>query len=102
MAKVDLVGQLNTFLHRHLTGARVTDPSNAAFMGLYRALDLGGWDDELCAAVGASMMRETASRTNIAAESNTRAPRGHSGRALCPTGAEISMIFRAPANGHAP
>ena len=54
LRRADLVGHLNTFLHRRLTGARVTDPSNASFMGLYRTLDQGGWSDELCDAVGAS------------------------------------------------
>jgi len=49
---VDLVGHLNTFLHRQLTGARVIDPSNASFTGLYRTLALGGWSDELCDAAG--------------------------------------------------
>lgn len=53
--KADLVGHISTFLHRNLTGSRVTDPSNAAFMGLYRTLDLGGWSDELCQAVGAKL-----------------------------------------------
>jgi xylulokinase len=52
LKKADLVGHLNTFLHRQLTGARVTDPSNASFTGLYRTTTLGGWSDELCAAVG--------------------------------------------------
>lgn len=51
--RADLVGHLNTFLHRRLTGARVTDPSNASFMGLYKTLELSGWSDELCDAVGA-------------------------------------------------
>lgn len=48
----DLVGHLNTFLHRRLTGARVTDPSNASFTGLYRTLKLDGWSDDLCANLG--------------------------------------------------
>ena len=48
----DLVGHLNTFLHRRLTGARVTDPSNASFTGLYDTLTLRGWNDELCANLG--------------------------------------------------
>ena len=39
MRRADLVGHLNTFLHRQLTAARVTDPSNASFMGLYSVLD---------------------------------------------------------------
>jgi len=53
MRKADLCGHLNAFLHRNLTGARVTDPSNASFMGLYRTLELGGWSEELMEAVGA-------------------------------------------------
>ena len=53
LSKADLVGHLNTFLHRRMTGSRVTDPSNASFTGLYRTVDLGGWSDELCDAVGA-------------------------------------------------
>jgi xylulokinase len=47
LKKADLVGHLNTFLHRQLTGARVTDPSNASFTGLYNTLKLDGWSDEL-------------------------------------------------------
>jgi xylulokinase len=53
LKKADLVGHLTTFLHRTLTGARVTDPSNASFMGVYSTLTLKGWDDELCEAIGA-------------------------------------------------
>ena len=53
LRKADLVGHLNTLLHRRITGARVTDPSNASFMGLYRTTDLGGWSEEMCEAVGA-------------------------------------------------
>jgi len=52
MKRADLCGHLNTFLHRQLTHCRVTDPSNASFMGFYSTLDLGGWSDELCDAVG--------------------------------------------------
>ncbi len=33
-----------------MTGARVTDPSNASFMGVYSTLTLGGWNEELCEA----------------------------------------------------
>jgi xylulokinase len=54
MRRADLVGHLNTFLHRQITGQRVVDPSNASFMGLYRTVDLSGWSDELCDAVGLS------------------------------------------------
>ena len=55
MKKADLVGHLNTFLHRQITGARVTDPSNASFMGVYCTCDLSGWSRELCEAIGAPM-----------------------------------------------
>jgi len=54
LRRADLVGHLNTFLHRRMTGARVTDPSNASFTGLYRTLKLDGWSDELCANLGVS------------------------------------------------
>ena len=52
LRKADLVGHLNTFLHRQITGARVTDPSNASFTGLYETLKLRGWSKELCADLG--------------------------------------------------
>jgi len=35
-----------------MTGARVTDPSNASFTGLYHTLKLNGWSEELCANLG--------------------------------------------------
>ncbi len=54
LKRADLVGHLNTFLHRRLTGARVTDPSNASFTGLYDTLKLSGWSAELCANLGVS------------------------------------------------
>ena len=54
LKKADLVGHLNTFLHRQLTGARVTDPSNASFTGLYGTLNLGGWNSGLCENLGVS------------------------------------------------
>jgi xylulokinase len=53
MKKADLVGHLSTFLHRTLTAARVTDPSNASFMGVFSTLTLKGWNEELCEAIGA-------------------------------------------------
>lgn len=52
LKRADLVGHLNTFLHRQMTGARVTDPSNASFSGLYQTLKLAGWSEELCANLG--------------------------------------------------
>lgn len=54
LKKADLVGHLNTFLHRRMTGARVTDPSNASFMGVYNTLKLDDWNDELLEVVGGS------------------------------------------------
>ncbi len=53
MQRVDLAGHLNTFLQRQFTGARVIDPANASFTGLYDTAGQSGWDDELCAAAGA-------------------------------------------------
>ncbi len=52
MRRADLVGHLNTFLHRQLTGARIIDPSNASFTGLYETVKQGSWNEQLCAAVG--------------------------------------------------
>ncbi len=52
LKRADLVGHLNTFLHRQMTGARLTDPSNASFTGLYASLTLAGWSPELCANLG--------------------------------------------------
>jgi len=54
LKQVDLVGHLNTFVHRQLTGERVIDLSNASFTGLYKTLTLDGWSDELCAAAAIS------------------------------------------------
>jgi sugar (pentulose or hexulose) kinase len=53
MRRADLVGHLQTFLHRQMNGARVVDPSNASFMGVYETLKLGGWSEDLCDAIGA-------------------------------------------------
>jgi xylulokinase len=55
LRKADLIGHLNTFLHRQITGARVIDPANASFTGLYRTLTQGGWDETLCEAAGAKL-----------------------------------------------
>jgi xylulokinase len=77
LAKADLVGHLNTFLHRRMTGARVTDPSNASFMGVYRTLELDGWSEELCEAVGArlSLLPEVMEADRIAGRITTDAAR---------------------------
>ena len=37
-----------------MNGARVVDPSNASFMGIYRTISLAGWSEELCDSIGAS------------------------------------------------
>lgn len=55
--KADLIGHLNTFLHRQLTGRRIIDPSNASFTGLYETLKLGSWNAELCRAAGVSISK---------------------------------------------
>jgi sugar (pentulose or hexulose) kinase len=52
LKRADLVGHLNTLIHRQMTGARVVDPANASFMGVYQTVTQGGWSDELCEAVG--------------------------------------------------
>jgi len=52
LRRTDLVGHVNTYMHRQMTGARVTDPSNASFMGIYNTIALDGWNDELLEAVG--------------------------------------------------
>jgi xylulokinase len=48
LRRADLVGHLNTFLIRTLTGERIIDPSNASFMGVYSTLKMGGWSKVLC------------------------------------------------------
>lgn len=53
--RAELIGHLNTFLHRQLTGERVIDPSNASFTGMYETMKLGGWSGELCEAAGVSV-----------------------------------------------
>jgi xylulokinase len=55
MKRADLVGHLNTFLHRRMTHSRVIDTSNASFMGVYSTLTLDGWNEELMEAVGAGV-----------------------------------------------
>jgi xylulokinase len=52
LRRADLIGHLNTFLHRQMTGQRVIDPSNASFTGLYETVKQGSWSKELCAAAG--------------------------------------------------
>lgn len=52
MKRADLVGHLSTWLIRNLCGTRVTDPSNAAFMGVYETLTMSGWSGHLIDKLG--------------------------------------------------
>lgn len=105
----DLVGHLNTYLHRNLTGARVIDPSNASFMGLYNTLKLDDWNDEICAAIGAkrSLLPEVVEADIVAGTITASAARQYGLRAGTPmmtglmdgsagmlrAGAEIGRLF---------
>jgi len=57
MRRADLIGHLNTYLHRQLTGQRVIDPSNASFTGLYDTVRQGDWSGVLCDAAGVAMSK---------------------------------------------
>ena len=78
MRRADLVGHLNTFLHREFCGVRVTDPSHASFMGLYSTLTLAGWNDELCEVIGISkkLLPEIKESNEIAGKILPAAARG--------------------------
>lgn len=52
LKRATLLGHFSMYLLLEWTGERVTDPSNASFMGLYRTPTLSGWSDELCDAIG--------------------------------------------------
>ncbi len=54
MKRADLVGLVNTLVHRRLTGQRVIDTSNASFTGLYLTCEQSGWSEALCSACGIS------------------------------------------------
>lgn len=86
LRRADLVGHLNTFLHRRLTGARVTDPSNASFTGLYETLTLRGWSDELCANLGvpASLLPEVREADRVGGRITPAAARAFGLRAGTP------------------
>lgn len=77
MKRADLVGHLNTFLHRQLTGRRVIDPSNASFTGLWRTGAMRGWSEMLCKAVGCpmSLLPEVIEANRIAGELTPEAAR---------------------------
>ncbi len=55
MRRAALTGHITTLLLHQWTGARLTDPSNASFMGTFNTTTLKGWNDELCDAVGVRM-----------------------------------------------
>jgi len=55
--RADLIGHLNTFLHRQFTVARVIDPSNASFTGMYETMKRGGWSTEICEAAGVELSK---------------------------------------------
>lgn len=57
MRRADLMGHLNTFLHRQMTGERVIDPSNASFTGLYDTVRQGDWSPMLCEAAGVAISK---------------------------------------------
>ncbi len=57
LRRADLIGHLNTYLHRQITEACVIDHSNASFTGLYETVKQGGWSEELCHAVGVESSR---------------------------------------------
>ena len=77
MKKADLIGHLNTWLIRLATDARVIDPSNASFTGLYRTTNVGGWDDTLIAAarVKAGWLPRVMDSNEIAGRVTTRGAR---------------------------
>ncbi len=50
--RIHRIGQPTTLLVHALTGQWVIDPSQAAFLGLYDAVHLSGWVDELLDTVG--------------------------------------------------
>ncbi|MDP9173910.1 MAG: FGGY family carbohydrate kinase [Planctomycetota bacterium] len=77
LRRADLVGHLNTYLHRQLTGERVIDVSNASFTGLYETIKQGGWSPSLCEAAGIeqSKLPQIFESNVIAGRITTRAAR---------------------------
>lgn len=109
MKRADLLGHVNTLVHRRLTGQRIVDPSNASFMGLYRTCDLGGWSDELCQAAGAKKTQlpeiiesnviagritsEAATEFGLQAGTPVTAGMVDTGAAMMCTGAQVGQLF---------
>jgi xylulokinase len=109
MARAELIGHVNTLLHRRLTGSRVIDPSNASFTGLYCTCDLSGWSDELCRAVGirrsllpevtesnatAGFLTDDAANTfGLRAGTPVTAGMVDTGAAMMVTGSRIGQLF---------
>ncbi len=86
LKKANLVGHLTTFLHRTLTGARITDPSNASFMGVYNTVTLNGWNHDVCDAIDAdpALLPEVMDADTIAGQVTTDAARRFGLRAGTP------------------
>lgn len=77
MRRAALVGHLTTWLIAQLTGQRVTDPSNAGFMGVYDTSTLSGWSDELIdgARVSRKLLPEVREANQIAGHVTTEGAR---------------------------
>ncbi|HTB62842.1 MAG TPA: FGGY family carbohydrate kinase [Opitutales bacterium] len=91
LKRANLVGPISTFIIRQFTGARVVDPSNASFTGLYHTLNLSGWSPELCANLGvsASLLPEVLESDRVAGHVTPEAARRFGLRNGTPTLAGI-------------
>ena len=109
MRRADLIGHLNTFLHRQMTGGRVIDPSNASFTGLYETVRLGGWSAMLCKAariaisklpeiypsnqIAGNITREAARRFGLTVGTPVMAGMVDTSAAMLLSGAAIGQLF---------
>lgn len=77
MKRAALVGHVSTWLIRQLTGQRITDPSNAGFMGVYDTSKLSEWSDELIDGAGVSrkLLPEVREANQIAGHVTTEGAR---------------------------
>lgn len=46
--KTYMIGHLNTYVYKKLTGCWATDPTNASMIGLYETVRLKGWSQDIC------------------------------------------------------
>ena len=53
--KTYLLGHLNTYIYKKLTGIWSSDPVNASMMGLYNTVAQSGWSNEICKTFDISM-----------------------------------------------